>query len=134
MSYSFIQHLAVSPSDLDDLNHVNNVRYVYWAQEIAKAHWQDLTKNYKQELGVWVVRSHEIVYKQGAFLGDHLKVVTYVETAKGALSKRIVNFFNAANGRLLVQCKTEWCYLESIEKRKPIRIPEAVKILFGVKM
>ena len=29
----------VKTNDLDELNHVNNIRYVEWVQNIAKAHW-----------------------------------------------------------------------------------------------
>ena len=33
------QEITVSKNDLDDLNHVNNVVYINWIQEIAKNHW-----------------------------------------------------------------------------------------------
>ena len=32
-------HTVIS-QDLDDLMHVNNVRYVQWVQDLAKAHWE----------------------------------------------------------------------------------------------
>ena len=42
MSHRFILKHQVIKEHLDDLNHVNNVQYLYWAQEIAKAHWQKI--------------------------------------------------------------------------------------------
>ena len=38
MSHRFILKHQVTKEHLDDLNHANNVQYLYWAQEIAKAH------------------------------------------------------------------------------------------------
>ena len=32
--------IRVSAQDLDDLQHVNNVRYLEWIQDISKEHWQ----------------------------------------------------------------------------------------------
>ena len=37
--------ILVSKNDLDDLNHVNNVVYIQWIQEIAKEHWEKLASN-----------------------------------------------------------------------------------------
>ena len=66
-------HTKVLPEHIDDLGHVNNVQYLYWVQEVAHAHWEELTKNLYEELGVWVVRSHSITYKSPALLGDTLQ-------------------------------------------------------------
>ena len=43
----FTQEIIVLKKHLDDLNHVNNVQYLYWAQEIAKSHWAFLIKDLK---------------------------------------------------------------------------------------
>ena len=39
------QEITVSVDDLDELNHVNNVVYVDWAQDIAKNLWNSLVSN-----------------------------------------------------------------------------------------
>ena len=31
-------HRTVTAGDLDDLHHVNNVRYLAWCEEVARAH------------------------------------------------------------------------------------------------
>ena len=36
---TYSEAFDVVPNDLDDLNHVNNIRYVEWIQEISKRHW-----------------------------------------------------------------------------------------------
>jgi len=62
----FTQKIIVTKSHLDELDHVNNVQYLYWAQEIAKSHWSYLIKNINENFGVWVVRHHDITYKLGS--------------------------------------------------------------------
>ena len=40
---TYSEAFDVVPNDLDDLNHVNNIRYVEWIQEISKRHWNHVT-------------------------------------------------------------------------------------------
>ena len=88
----FKQELTVTPNHLDELQHVNNVQYLQWVQDIAGAHWKYLIENQTEEFGLWVVRSHHIEYKKQAKLGDTLRVVTHVELTEGFLSERRVRF------------------------------------------
>jgi len=37
--------LTVVTEDLDELAHVNNVRYLDWIQDISKEHWNALVSN-----------------------------------------------------------------------------------------
>ena len=34
--------IAIEPSDIDQLGHVNNVTYLRWVQDVAVAHWQSV--------------------------------------------------------------------------------------------
>ena len=43
MATSFEISIAVLPSDIDGLGHVNNVVYVRWVQDVAVAHWNALS-------------------------------------------------------------------------------------------
>jgi acyl-CoA thioester hydrolase len=45
--------VQVIAEHIDGLNHVNNVQYLYWVQEIAKAHWNKLTAPLEEMEGVW---------------------------------------------------------------------------------
>ena len=38
----FEQKIRVTAAHLDELQHVNNVQYLQWVQDIAGAHWQSL--------------------------------------------------------------------------------------------
>lgn len=122
--------LIVSHDDLDDLNHVNNVRYLQWVQDISKEHWQkSATKEMVQNM-VWVVMNHNICYKNAALLGDQIVIKTHIAESRGAKSIRNVEMFNAKTNKILLHAKTEWCLLNA-ETLKPIRIPQEVEAIFS---
>ena len=126
----FEQTIRVAKAHLDELQHVNNVQYLQWVQDIAGAHWQSLIAGKTEAFGLWVVRSHHIEYKRQAKLGDNLKAVTHVELTKGFLSERIVRFYLEDTTTLVAQCSTQWCYLDPTTQ-KLLRIPEDIHALFS---
>lgn len=125
---SYSMTTEVLPEHIDTLGHVNNVQYLYWVQDAAHNHWEVLIQNIDKPLGVWVVRSHSITYKQAALEGDKLTLKTYVKQSRGVLSERIVEIFNAEQ-KLLAVCSTQWCYINPINQ-KPELIPNTVLELF----
>jgi acyl-CoA thioester hydrolase len=125
---SYSMTTEVFPEHIDALGHVNNVQYLYWVQDAAHNHWEALIQNIDKPLGVWVVRSHSITYKQAALEGDKLTLKTYVKQSRGVLSERIVEIFNAEQ-KLLAVCSTQWCYINPINQ-KPEMIPNTVLELF----
>lgn len=129
MSHQYITLKKVSKEHLDDLNHVNNVQYLLWAQEVAKIHWEKIKGMTSNTNAVWMVRSHQVNYRLGAFLGDYIRIETYVEEVRGPLSLRVVAFYNDKTDQLLVRCKTQWCWVE-LGSRKPLKVTEEIKKLF----
>ena len=127
---TFEQSILVEESHLDELQHVNNVQYLQWVQDIAGAHWQHLIRDNPTEFGLWVVRSHHIEYKRQSKLGDRLRVITHVELTEGFLSERRVRFFLEDSNTLVAQCSTQWCYLDPTSQ-KLLRIPEEVHAIFA---
>lgn len=128
-SLLFEMSLSVKAEHLDKMNHVNNVQYLQWVQDIAKAHWESLAENDWLEQYAWVALNHYIEYKKPAFLDDQLVLQTYVEEFSGVKSVRIVRFFNRQTKQLLSQAKTEWCLLD-IQSLRPTRIPNALASKF----
>lgn len=126
----FEQTIRVTKAHLDELQHVNNVQYLQWVQDIAGAHWQSLIAGKTEAFGLWVVRSHHIEYKRQAKLGDNLRAVTHVELTKGFLSERIVRFYLEDTTTIVAQCSTQWCYLDPTTQ-KLLRIPEDIHALFS---
>lgn len=128
----FSQKIRVTKDHLDELNHVNNVQYLYWAQEIAKSHWSYLTKKIKPPLGVWVVRHHDVLYKLGAYLDDEIIISTYIKSVKGPISERVVDFYNSkSNKKVIVKVVSKWCYLNDTKNRKITSIPEFIINMFA---
>ncbi|MEK6154285.1 thioesterase family protein [Flavobacteriaceae bacterium 3-367] len=127
---AFEKVIQVGPDDLDQLQHVNNVRYVQWVQDVAQAHWQALAP--KEILGqvVWVLLRHHLHYKSQAVLHDHIRIRTYVSSTDGVKSTRIVEMFNNKNDQLLLHSETEWCLLNG-KSLRPMRISDTIKELFS---
>ena len=129
MSHRYTSIKIVNKEHLDGLNHVNNVQYLFWAQEVAKAHWNNIKKGLGKSECVWMVRSHQVNYKLGAYLGETIRIETHIKNIRGPLSNRMVEFFNDKTAQLLVSCQTQWCYVD-YSSRKPIKIPEPIGKLF----
>ncbi|WP_452223067.1 acyl-CoA thioesterase [Lacinutrix chionoecetis] len=125
----YTQNIIVSVNDLDELNHVNNVRYIEWVNTIAKSHWEQKASKNIIEQYFWVLLSHTIDYKKPAFLNDELLLKTYVTNAEGVTSTRIVEVLNAKTNTLLAKSETKWCFMEN-KTFKPARIVETVKNIF----
>ena len=122
--------LVVSADDLDELKHVNNVRYLQWVQDISKEHWQNDASIEMIENMVWVVMNHHISYKNAAVIHDEISIKTHIAESRGAKSIRIVEMYNKKTKLLLLRAKTEWCLL-SAKTLKPIRIPQEVEAIFS---
>jgi acyl-CoA thioester hydrolase len=124
------KEIIVSKNDLDDLNHVNNVVYIHWVQEIAKTHWKSLVSNEIIKNYFWVLLEHEIKYLNPAFLNDKIRLKTYIEKTDGVKSSRIVEIYNKDTNKLLVTSKTIWCLINA-KTGKPNRITEDIKKAFS---
>lgn len=121
--------VTVGEDDLDDLLHVNNVRYVEWIQEISKEHWEERASEKIKNEAVWVVLSHQIQYRNEARLGDNVIIKTYITDTKGAVSVRAVKMYLAEKDILLVESSTEWCLLNASTLR-PMRISQEIRSFF----
>lgn len=125
----FQKTVVVSKKDLDDLDHVNNIRYIEWIQEVSKEHWKSrVSKKVDQEV-IWVVKSHHVEYKNEARLGDEISIKTFIAETRGAISVRAVEMRLLNSDKLLVESKTEWCLLNA-KNYKPMRISEEIRSFF----
>jgi len=123
MSSVFTLKIKVSVDDIDTLDHVNNLVYVKWMDDIATTHWNFLTKDNPLPQYVWVVMRHEIDYLKQAGLGDEITVKTWVGETRGITSIRFMEFYK--DSILLVKAKTTWAMLDA-KTFKPSRIRENV--------
>lgn len=120
---------TVTKEDLDELQHVNNVRYVQWIQDISKAHWEALVPDHIRKEMVWVVRRHDILYKGSAVLDEHLLLCTYVAQSEGFISSRVVEIRKKDSHKLILKSQTDWCLLNK-ESGKPMTISAEIHTLF----
>ena len=125
----FEKNIIVSADDLDNRNHVNNVRYVQWVQDIAEDNWIANTSTAIRNDYYWIMLSHHIQYKAEAVLGDHLLLKTYVTKSEGLRSTRMVEIYNHNTNKLLTSSETIWCFM-SHKTNKPTRITQEIADLF----
>ncbi len=121
------KNIIVAQQDLDELDHVNNVRYLQWVQDIAREHWQLLAPTSALEQFVWVALNHHIEYQGQAFLGDNVHIKTWA-TLKGITSTRFVEMY--VDEKVINKTTTTWCMLNATTK-KPARIPQEVLDAFA---
>lgn len=124
MGSPFLQQVIVQPEHIDNLDHVNNVVYLQWVQDVAKAHWAVLSNEEVDRKYAWVVLRHEIDYRKSARLGDVLTVRTWVGETSGSRSVRHVEI-QGADGSLVVSAKTVWCLIDA-KTFRPVRIGDDV--------
>ena len=119
--------IRVSENDIDELQHVNNVVYLQWVQDIANQHWNLLKEGYDTSDYVWVVIRHELDYLGQATLGDQIMLKTWVGETSGIKSVRHVEFYK--EDKVIVRAKTNWCLVDS-KTLRPKRITgEILRVL-----
>ncbi|MEW6420722.1 MAG: acyl-CoA thioesterase [Deinococcota bacterium] len=129
--------VTVQPTDLDDLNHVNNTVYLAWCEQVARAHALSLSMGTGALLAlgaVPVARQHVITYQRPALLGDRIRVRTALTFSAGVRSVRAYTLDRAAedgrDGERFAECQTEWVWVDPVTGR-PKRTPQAVLEAFG---
>ena len=121
--------IHVQPEDIDELDHVNNVVYLRWVQDVAAAHWDKVATDEMKKKYSWVVLRHEIDYRNPAVLQDELVVQTCVSSCEGVRSVRQVKFFQSTTGKLVAETKTTWCLLDA-QTMRPRRIEQDIISIF----
>jgi acyl-CoA thioester hydrolase len=122
--------IAVLPSDIDELGHVNNVTYLRWVQEAAVAHWTAAAPAADQAKLRWLVVRHEIDYRQAAYLGDGIVARTWVGAATRVRFDRHTELLRAGDRALLASARTVWCPVD-IRTGKPVAVSAEVRAGFS---
>ncbi|MGI8669676.1 MAG: acyl-CoA thioesterase [Aridibacter sp.] len=123
----FSHSFQVQKSDIDVHNHVNNVAYLRWIQDVAVAHWQTEASAEMQKKFTWFVLRHEIDYKKSAFENDKITATTWVGEASKIKCERFTEIKRGED--ILVQSKSIWCLLDATTN-KPTRITLELRELF----
>ena len=122
--------LAIEPSDIDQLGHVNNVTYLRWVQEAATAHWTAAAPAEDQAKLMWIVLRHEIDYKRAALPGDEIVARTWVGAATRLKFERFTEILRASDRQVLAEAKTIWCPVDALTM-KPVAVSAEVREIFS---
>jgi len=123
--------LRVEAADIDDLNHVNNVVYLRWVQDVAIAHWKVLATPAEQAEVAWVAVRHEIDYRYPAIPGDGIIARTWVGAASGLRFERHTEILRARDRKLLARARTVWCPVDARTGR-PKEVSPQLRARFSV--
>ena len=120
---SYQHSFLVEANHLDALNHVNNVVYLQWVNDISEKHWEILSNELLNSKYFWVCLRHEIDYLNQAILGDEITVFTWVGESAGVRSIRNVHIYKG--DILLTKIKSTWCLIDK-KTLKPTRIKQDI--------
>lgn len=123
----YIHNITVKETEIDSLNHVNNVVYLQWINDVSALHWKTLSNEEINSKYIWVAVRHEIDYIKPAFLNENITIKTWIATLKGVKSIRNVEIYR--ENQLLAKSKTTWVLLDA-KTQKITRIPKEIEMLF----
>lgn len=128
----FDQPLTAHVDDEDENGHVSNVAYVRWIQDATRAHSAAIGLDraaYERLGGTFIVKRHEVDYRQGCRAGDELVLTTSVEEIRVASAVRRTRVIRVSDGAEILKARTEWVFV-SIAGHRPARIPPDVMNAF----
>lgn len=111
----YTTRIQVMQDHLDRNNHVNNVQFVSWVEQVAADHWNVLKHGTRYKDDYWVLIDHHIQYKRQVYLGDTLLVKTFPLTPDGIKQPRQVEFYR--NDELVVNSRTLWVLFDGERQR-----------------
>ncbi|MED7820198.1 MULTISPECIES: acyl-CoA thioesterase [unclassified Francisella] len=127
----FVYETKVLPEHIDPNNHLNNIVYLQWMQDIAIAHVKangvfDVTEAYGL---TWFAKKHTIEYLAQGLLGDDIVVITWVESMTKILTFRKYHIYRKSDKTLLCKADTIWVMVNA-QKGRPAKIPTELVEIF----
>lgn len=129
---SYLYPLTVDAEDLDEMNHVNNLRYLQWCLKAASAHSTDVGwtwQRYRESGFGFVVRAHKIKYRVPALIGDEIIVETWIDNMEKVSSDRRYVIKRTSDDKRLAEAETTWVYVD-LETMELTRIPDEIRMAF----
>lgn len=122
--------IVVQREHLDAVNHVNNVVYVEWMQEIAREHWNKYASAVLQDEVMWMIKRHEIDYYHQAFLNDELEMETWTGDYTNVTWKRHYSIKRLSDGKKIIESVSVWIPLNS-KTLRPRRVDDELINMFA---
>lgn len=128
MNPVFQYNHVVAPEEIDQQEHVHNLRYLQWTLWAAHAHsaaggW-DSAAELKRGIG-WVVRSHDVTYRAAALSGDAILIQTWLSEVTPLAVRRRYVITRPADRQVLAKVETRWVLVD-LRDRKAIRLDDTV--------
>lgn len=124
---AYSERRIAGAGDIDRFNHVNNARYIDWANDIAWAHSNMLGLSFDdyERLGVGcVVWRHEFDYVAPVVLGDEIEVATWIAANDNRVRLiRAYEMRNVATGKVVFRGRTTFVSID-MKSGKPMRMPK----------
>jgi acyl-CoA thioester hydrolase len=124
---AFRHPVAILPSDIDHMGHVNNAVYLKWVQDAVVDYWSSVAPPEAVAQHLWVAMKHEITYLRPTFLQDVVVAEVIAEKMEGARA-----FFRTVVRRgedVLSEITSCWCCLDAVTKR-PARLAREIASRF----
>ena len=119
----FRHPIAIDPSDIDHMGHVNNATYLKWVQEAVVDYWNSVAPPDAVARHLWVALKHEITYLRPTFLQDVVVAEVIAETVEGA--RAMFTTVLRRGEEVLSEIKSSWCCLDAVTHR-PARLARDV--------
>ena len=133
-SSHFKYSIRVQSSDLDSLEHVNNIVYLKWFLDGAQKHSDALgytIEKYMSIGGAFFVKKHQIEYIKPSLLGDDLCLATYHGEVKGTSAIRHYRLYRMLpQPGLIAFGETMWVFVD-LKSGRPARIPSELLQTFS---
>ena len=119
--------IAILPTDIDHMGHVNNSVYLKWVQDAVVRYWESLAPPEAVARHLWVALSHEIKYRRPAFLEDVVVADVIANKVEGA--KALFTTVIKRGEEVVAEVTSSWCCLDAATKR-PARLARDVAARF----
>ena len=132
LSPIYRHQLTVTNDDLDEMNHVNNLRYLKWCLKAATSHSKHVgwsSQRYRESGLGFIVRAHKIKYRVPALLDDEIEVRTWIASMEKVSSDRRYQIVRKSDGKRLAEAETTWVFVD-LQSLELSRIPDEVRQAF----
>ena len=119
--------IAILPTDIDHMGHVNNSVYLKWVQDAVVDYWQSIAPPEAVANHLWVALKHEISYLKPTFPQDSVVAEVIAEKMEGA--RAYFTTIVVRGSEVISEVKSIWCCLDAASLR-PARLAREVASRF----
>lgn len=129
----FHRMIEVKPEHTDPLGHVNNLTYLQWFGDIAVDHSASLGYDwdtYKNMGCCFVVRRHELDYFLPTYVGQTLRLTTWIKETTRICAFRTYILTRPEDGKTIASGLTQWVFM-NLKTHRPTAIPQEILTAFA---